>query len=304
EPGRGASFSVVLPITHTAPKEHDYDRPSIREVVAAYLPVPETVNQPNEKTAEEEQYAVLIVEDNHDVVDYLRTLLNHRFNLVAEYNGEQGLAKARALIPDIIISDIMMPAMDGLEMCRQLKADKRTSHIPIILLTAKADMFGRIEGLEAGADAYLNKPFNKTELLVRIDKLIELRAQLQERYRDIRFLFQPQYAQAAQGIHPEDHFMRELHAIIEANLDDPDFNIGQLCKQMGMSRASLYRKFKALTNQPISDFIRRVRLHQARQLLETTGLNVTQVAMNVGFKNLSTFSRSFREEFGLNPSEM
>ena len=133
--------------------------------------------------------------------------------------------------------------------------------------------------------------------------LIELRAQLQERYRDLSFLFQPSSKESAQNVHSEDLFMRELHAIIEAKLADPGFSIGQLCEQMGMSRATLYRKFRAIANQPLSDFIRRVRLHKARQLLETTEMNVTQAAMDVGFKNLSTFSRSFREEFGLSPSE-
>ena len=249
------------------------------------------------------QPTVLVVEDNPDVVEYIRAILSSRFQIEVEYDGKQGLAKSLKSIPDIIISDIMMPEMDGLEMCRLLKADKRTSHIPIILLTAKVDMASKIEGLQAGGDAYLAKPFDKTELLVRINKLTEMRAQLQERYRDLGFLFQNTNSRPEQDTHPEDHFMRELHAIIESNLADPDFSIGQLGEQIGMSRATLYRKFKAITNLPLSDFIRRVRLHKARQLLESGSLKVTEVAMDTGFKNLSTFSRSFREEFGISPSE-
>ncbi|MCB0596530.1 MAG: response regulator [Lewinellaceae bacterium] len=304
EPGKGAAFSFALPITRSAPVGHDYDWPDIREAVSAYISLPEDGRIPEEEAAGADQHTVLIVEDNADVVAYIRSVMNSRFHVVARHDGIEGLAKARALIPDIIISDIMMPGMDGLELCRQLKTDKRTSHIPIILLTAKADVTSRIEGLQAGADAYLAKPFNQTELQARIDNLIELRNRLQERYRDLSFLFQPKHALPEENIHPEDHFMRELHGIIEENLSDPNFSIIMLCGQIGMSRATLYKKFKALSNQSVADFIRRVRLHKARQLLETTTLNVTQVAIDVGFKNLSTFSRSFSEEFGVNPSEI
>ncbi|MCB0568345.1 MAG: response regulator [Phaeodactylibacter sp.] len=303
ELGKGTTFTVTLPITHNATAGHDLDRSIIREMMSAFAPLPDAANGPDGHSAGREKPTVLLVEDNPDVVEYIRSILPLRFHLEAEYNGKQGLAKACKLIPDIIISDIMMPEMDGLEMCRLLKADKRTSHIPIILLTAKVDMASKIEGLQAGGDAYLAKPFDKTELLVRINKLTEMRAQLQERYRDLGFLFQNTNSRPEQDTHPEDHFMRELHAIIESNLADPDFSIGQLGEQIGMSRATLYRKFKAITNLPLSDFIRRVRLHKARQLLESGSLKVTEVAMDTGFKNLSTFSRSFREEFGISPSE-
>ena len=304
EPGKGAVFSVTLPVTRSAPVGHEYGPSDIREAVSAYIPWQEAARQTEVKAVSPEQYTVLLVEDNEDMVAYIRAILNARFHCVAEPDGKQGLAKARTLIPDIIISDIMMPEMDGLEMCRQLKADKRTSHIPVILLTAKSDDASRIEGLQAGADAYLAKPFNQTELLVRAGNLIELRAQLQERYRDLSFLFQLRPDYPEEDIHPEDHFMRELHSIIEANLSNAQFSISQLCEQIGMSRATLYKKFKALSNQSIAHFIRRTRLHKARQLLENTSLNVSQVAIDVGFKNLSTFSRSFSEEFGLNPSEI
>ncbi|MCB9048336.1 MAG: response regulator [Lewinellaceae bacterium] len=304
EPGKGTVFSITLPITHNATAGYEYERSGIKESVSTYIPTPEAAGQAGGKATGHEQYTVLLVEDNRDVVEYISTVLSSRFHIVAEYDGQQGLARALILIPDIIISDIMMPAMDGLEMSRQLKADRRTSHIPIILLTAKADIASRIEGLQTGADAYLAKPFAPEELQAQIDNLIELRARLQERYRDLSFLFQPQHTLPDEDIHSEDHFMRELHGLIRDNLSDPDFSIGQLCEQIGISRASLYKKFKALSNQSIADFIRRVRLHKARQLLETTQLNITQVAIDVGFKNLSTFSRNFTEEFGVNPSRI
>ena len=165
-------------------------------------------------------------------------------------------------------------------------------------------LFFRLKGVGYPLRNDLASTFNLTELLVRIDKLTELRARLQERYRDLSFLFQPQLALPEDGLHPEGRFIRKLHDIIEDNLSDSNFSILQLCAQLGMSRASLYKKFKALANQPLADFIRRARLHRVRQLLETTGLNVSQVAIEAGFKNFSTFSRSFSEEFGLNPGEI
>ena len=301
KPGKGADFFITLPITRTAPMGHTYNTSTIRAAMSSYL---HPKNNELETDAPKEvsgRPTVLIVEDSPDVVAYLQAVLSSRFQIKVAQNGIEGLEKARKIIPDLIVSDIMMPEMDGLEMCQALKTDRLTSHIPIILLTAKSDHTSRIEGLRTGADAFLAKPFDKSELLVRVDKLIELRAKLQERYREIRFLFQtPQET----GSHPEDQFMHELRRIIEANLGDEQFSVTQLCKKMGMSRAQLYKKFKALTDQSIADFIRRVRLHKAYQLLQTTGQNVTEVSMETGFKNHSSFSRSFKEEFGVSPREV
>ena len=303
QPGEGAEFLVTLPITRTASLGQQFDPKAIKDAALPYLH-PEN-NQPFGDTLPTASTlpTLLIVEDSTDVVTYLQAVLSLRFQLKIAVNGKEGLAKARQFIPDLIVSDIMMPEMDGMEMCRQLKTDTLTSHIPIILLTAKADQPSRVEGLRTGADAYLAKPFDKAELLVRIDKLIELRAKLQERYRDIRFLFALKNT-STNDDHPQDHFMRDVQRIIEDHLGDPGFDVPQLCRELGMSRSQCYQKFKALTGQSPADLIRRIRLHKARQLLGAGRLNVSQVAAEVGFRNLSTFSRSFKEEFGVRPREV
>ena len=300
--GEGAEFLVTLPVTRTAPLSQQFDRNAIKEAISPYLH-PEA-NGPSEEVIYPLSTlpTLLIVEDSPDVVTYLQAILRLRFQVKVAANGKEGLAKARQFIPDLIVSDIMMPEMDGMEMCQALKNDMLTSHIPIILLTAKADQASRIEGLRTGADAYLAKPFDKTELLVRIDKLIELRATLQDRYRDIRYLFELKN-KPNDSDHPEDHFMKEVHRLIEAHLGEPGFDVPKLCKALGMSRTQCYQKFKALTGQSPADLIRRIRLHKARLLLETTGQNIGEVAAETGFKDLSTFSRSFRREFGVNPRE-
>ncbi|MCB9282917.1 MAG: response regulator [Lewinellaceae bacterium] len=301
--GEGAEFLVALPITRTAAPGQPVGRKAIKEAILPFLHPENDESSVDDSIPVSSQPTLLIVEDSPDVVTYLEAILGPRFHLKVATNGKEGLARARQVIPDLIVSDIMMPEMDGLEMCEALKTDMRTSHIPIILLTAKSDQTSRIEGLRTGADAYLAKPFDKTELLVRIDKLIELRANLQERYRDIRFLFELKNT-PADDPHPEDQFMKEVHGIIESHLSDPNFDVPQLCKELGMSRSQCYQKFRALTGQSPADLIRRIRLHKARLLLEATGKNIGEVSAETGFKDLSTFSRSFRREFGVNPREV
>jgi signal transduction histidine kinase/CheY-like chemotaxis protein len=298
---QGAAFTLSLPISRSVSPLEEWAPGEIKDKVFPYLEWPEEKPERADKTERKTPYTVLIVEDNEDVITYLHSILNPGFRLEVARHGKEGLAQARKSIPDLIVSDVMMPEMDGRAMCQQLKTDKLTSHIPIILLTAKADTESKIEGLEAGADAYLTKPFHKTELLVRMEKLIQLRTSLQERYRDLGFLFQPEPGFAP---HPEDYFLGELREVIESHLGDPNFSIANLCQLMGMSRTQLYKKFKALTQQSLAEFIRKVRLYKAREFLQTTHLNVTQVAMEVGFKNLSSFSRAFHEEHGMTPSEM
>ena len=185
-------------------------------------------------------------------------------------------------------------------MLERLKNDIRTSHIPVILLTAKADVASRLEGLETGAEAYLAKPFNKDELFIRLRKLVELRKNLRERYS--RFMLPEPTKDKL--LSREDAFMKKIHESFQQNLADESFGVEQLCGIMAMSRAQLYRKFKALTNRSIKEYLRSYRLHTARQLLAESELNVTQVAFEVGFKNLSHFSQCFREEHGISPSEV
>jgi len=193
----------------------------------------------------------------------------------------------------------MMPEMDGFELCKKLKDDYRTSHIPIILLTAKADIPSRIEGLETGADAYIVKPFNQRELLVRMQKLLELRRNLFSRYssgNSLEFSNDP-------VIQKEDKFFKKLNEIILKNLGDELFNIQTLCSEMAMSKSQLYRKFSALTNIRAVKYIRTLRLKKAKELLQTTSMNITEVGYEVGMKSVSVFSKLFKEEFGYSPTD-
>ena len=192
----------------------------------------------------------------------------------------------------------------ALRCAKTLKRDSRTSHIPIILLTAKTSTDARIRGFGEGADAYLPKPFNEEELSVRIEQLLELRKNLQQRYQQMGYLLKSGPSTAKTGFEKEDAFMKKLQQTVDEHLADLNFGTTQLCEAMGMSRSHLHLKIKALTNKSTSVFIRTIRLHKARQLLQQGHLNVSQVAMEVGFRNLSYFSRKFSEEFGYPPNKL
>lgn len=291
----GTECILHLPITNQA---KEVTLPSFN---AYHKQEPATTPENKETVSEEHPLTLLLVEDNPDIIRYLKSLLHHRYHLVTAANGREGLAKARGLIPDLIISDVMMPTMNGFTLCRHLKKDLRTSHIPIILLTARFDTESRMEGLQSGADVFLAKPFNREELFLRIAKLIELRRKLQQRYKS---LVKTLDSASATSNNTEDRFLKEVRTALEAHLDDEAFGIEALGKTLGMSRAQLYRKFAALTNTTLNRFLRSIRLNKAKTLLETTSLNVSEVAYQTGFKSPSHFSRVFSKEFGHTPSEV
>ena len=247
----------------------------------------------------EGQTEILVVEDNPDVRKYLRKLVKSDYIIREASNGVEGYQKAVKYIPDLIISDLMMPKMDGLELCKRLKNDEKTGHIPVILLTAKASVESRIEGLEIGADDYLTKPFNRKELQVRIANLIRQREQLRKRYsREISLHPQQTHIESA-----DERFLKRAIALIEKNMANPDFNVQDLRKELGMSKTQLHRKFVALTDQAPGTFLRTYRLRKAAQMLAAKQENVSQVAFAVGFNNLSYFARCFRDQFGVPPSQ-
>ncbi|MCO6492786.1 MAG: response regulator [Phaeodactylibacter sp.] len=296
-PGCGSTFTVQLPL-------HNEKAPGHPE---AALPGPIAGQReelaPNDESEETEQLTLLIVDDNQDVLQYLQSLLSDRYQTIMAKNGLEGFQKAAHHIPDLIISDVMMPVMDGFAFCQQLKTDLRTSHIPVVLLTARADAESKVAGLEAGADAYLAKPFNQKELFTRISKLIELRQALRSRYSEGALLNERDAAGKGGRFEKEDAFLREVRQLLESHLDDEEFGIAELCRSLGMSRSQLYRKFKAITSITVGSFIQKLRLAKAKKLLLTTDLNVSEVALETGFKNLSHFSRVFSETFGVAPSK-
>lgn len=243
---------------------------------------------------------LLIIEDNADVVSYMKAILQKEYKIEVAIDGRAGIDQAIRTIPDIIISDVMMPEKDGYEVCETLKADERTSHIPIILLTAKAAESDKIAGLRTGADAYLMKPFNKEELLIRLNNLLKIRKALQQKYASSLLPTTGQKALEAVADREELFLQKLQEAVLEA-LDNPDLGTEQLCRAANLSPSQLYRKMKALIDMPPNAFIRKIRLHKALELLKTTDLNISEIAYEAGFNDPNYFSRAFHKEFGKSP---
>jgi len=243
---------------------------------------------------------LLIVEDNPDVTDYISSFMEKDYRIVTAENGSIGLKKTLDKYPDIIISDVMMPEMDGFEFCEKVKTDEQLSHIPVILLTAKADLESKINGLEFSADDYVTKPFEARELLIRSKNLIEQRRKLREKFSSLIDL-KPEDISASSM---DEQLMQRLLSVFEDHIEEPEFNTSELAREVGLSRMHLNRKIQALTNLSTNDFIRTLRLQRAAQLLRNASGNVSEVAYKVGFNNLSHFSKSFRKHFGKLPSDI
>ncbi len=309
--GEGSEFTVLLPVTRNAPLSGTPEAADLIKVTDDQYEKASSYGEPlYPRQSPEELLSVvaagpaklpllLIVEDSSDVVLYLQAILKYEYRIEVAGNGSIGLEKALEIIPDIILSDVMMPVMDGIELLEKVKNDIRTSHIPVVMLTAKADIDSRLAGLERGADAYLAKPVDEKELHIQLKNLIDLRKRLHERYASLENL--PKTSD--KYIQKEDEFMIKIRQALEANLGDDEFGISQLCSELAVSHAQLYRKFKSLSNKTIADYLKSLRLHKARELLLTTSLNVSEVTYIVGFKNISHFSREFTHEFGKSPSE-
>lgn len=244
---------------------------------------------------------VLIVDDNADMRRYLRTLLTDKYYVTEAADGESGLKLAHESIPDIIVSDVMMPVMDGLQFCRKIKDDAMTSHIPVILLTARSTESQQVEGLESGADAYLTKPFSAQLLLARIDNLLKSRKQL-------RHLFDGKAKEESQEEEklsaPDRTFIDRLKAAIQKHLSESDLKMDDLGAELGISRVQLYRKVKALTGLSPVELLRQIRLQKAYSLLEHTDHTVSEIAYDTGFSSPGYFTTCFKKQYGKNPMEM
>ncbi|QQS37578.1 MAG: response regulator [Ignavibacteriales bacterium] len=245
---------------------------------------------------------LLIVEDNYDVREFIKDALGDSFHYEEAENGELGILKACDIIPDLIISDVMMPIMDGNAMTQKLKADQRTSHIPVILLTARSGSEDRIAGLETGADDYLTKPFDAHELMARIINLISIRKKLQEIFNADNLAAIPVSRKKLKGIDAE--FMQRVLKVIEEHISEEEFTIEDFGNEVGMSRSQMFRKIKALTGKSCSVYLRSIRLSKAKVMLKNNENNVSEIAYSVGFNSPSYFSHCFKEEFGYAPSEM
>jgi len=300
--GSGTEFTVRLPVTRSAPLEESPDLHELKNRVARFIWKNPGKEVRGELTRQEgnERPMLLIVEDNDDVVRYLMTLFKDDYDVIVAANGKEGMAKALEYVPDIILSDIMMPLTDGIRMLEMVKNDLRTSHIPVVMLTAMADIASRIEGLERGADAYIAKPFNREELKTQVRSLVSQRRKLQERYARIEHL---ELTDDSDFMY-EDKFMKHVREIMISNLSNEALDIRFICNALNMSRTQLYRKFRSLTNMTATRYLRSLRLHKARVLLSGGQVTVAEAAYRTGFRNVSHFSRSFTREFGINPSEL
>ncbi len=252
---------------------------------------------------DDDKVLVLIVEDNVDVRDFIKDSLGDEIAVIEASNGEQGIRKAEKLIPDLIISDVLMPKMDGNELTRILKNDEKTSHIPIILLTAKSGQESKLEGLETGADDYLTKPFDPKELQVRIKNLINIRRKLQEKFSDRDFITNMR-GKEKKLTNLEEKFIAKVLEVIDNHIAEEDFSIEQFGKEVGMSRVQLHRKLKALSGKSASLYIRSVRLSKAKKLIEEQKGNVSEIAYSVGFSSPEYFTRCFKKEYGVPPSDL
>lgn len=320
EPGKGSDFIVVIPREQEGDSQvihNDVDivdnsvnasastgKNVVDESVLQYIDdgdrsrgkVQQLVNENTNRPT------VLVIDDNTDIRQYERTLLQDEYIVLEAADGKEGLAVALKEVPDLVICDVMMPVMDGLEFTKQLKTNMATSHIPVIMLTAKNLEEHRAEGYEHGADSYITKPFHSKVLLARIENLLRQRQLLKNLY---------QGAQEAEKEISESHledrdkqFLKQLQAIIQKNLSDSEFGVEDMGQQIGLSRVQLYRKVKAMTGSSVVDLLRKARLAKARRLLETRSMSVSEVAYEVGFSAPSYFTKCFKEEYGMLPGDV
>ena len=300
--GKGSTFTIHIPVrqkgevtNQPTEKIEQLVEPSSAEEVPNQARHIDELIQPYQTDKPE----VLIIDDNIDIRTYLRSVLSEKYNVSEAADGKVGLELARKIVPDIVLSDIMMPVMDGLTFCQQLKTDKAISHIPVILLTARSLDEQRAEGYEHGADAYLSKPFSLRLLLSRIDNLIESRKKLNQTWS--KGVEDDEIGNISNEI--DKSFLKQLRKIIQENLANSDLSVEQIGDEIGLSRVQLYRKVKALTGYSPVEIVRKARLTRARHLLQTTERTVSEVAYAVGFSTPSYFSKCYKDEFGENPKK-
>ncbi|MEX2231295.1 MAG: ATP-binding protein [Cyclobacteriaceae bacterium] len=303
--GKGTTFTVWMPLgkektgkVETTDRGYPEGETISEDHVLSHATISERGNgKPAESS--EEHPVLLIVEDNADMRNYIRRTLFEHYHILEAANGGEGLQKAQEIVPDLIISDIMMPEMDGYKLCELIKTNELTSHIPVILLTAKADRASRLSGLETGADDYLSKPFDADELKLIIRNRIVERRKMRERFSREITLEPRQIAITSL----DEKFLQKVLGIIEIHMDDESFSIVELSEQAGYSHIHFYRKIKALSGQTPNMFLRTIRLKRAAEMLRNKSDNVAQIAYSVGFSSQSYFIKCFKDQFGMTPGQ-
>ena len=304
----GTCFEVVLPVR----TEHTIAAVQTPAMNFDFAPGTNIATGITESAEDGEKPTLLLVEDNDDVRQYLVACVSDQYRVMQAHNGRAGIEKALEHTPDLIISDVMMPEKDGFELCQTLKNDERSSHIPIVLLTAKASVESRIAGLSRGADVYLAKPFHREELMLTVANLLQSRRVMQERLRaalmvaqtatDIPNAATPVAPEFLPVLETEDAFVQKLRQYVEENISNTELSMEELSRAMTMSYQNLHRKLTALTSLAPVQFIRLIRLQKAKALLQTTRRPIGEIAFEVGFNDPKYFSRVFTEEFGRPPS--
>lgn len=300
EPGKGTTFVVRIPLVlDLLPQDAKFSEKRLKDSAKAKMP---------EISYSEEHFAavndgsnkILVVEDNEDLRIFIKSILAARYEVILAEDGAAGNAKAQEIIPDVIISDVMMPNMNGYELCSQLKTNDRTSHIPVILLTAKAGQKSKMEGLLQGADVYLSKPFDEQELLLRVQNLLKNRDRLWKKISNNKAILIDELELTS----VDDHFFKKVTSVIQDHMDDDTFSVEHLAKEVGFSRSQLYRKIKGLLNKTPNQLISEIRLNKAFELLENNSCSVSEAAYSVGISNMSYFTKIFKEKFGKAPSKV
>jgi DNA-binding response OmpR family regulator/two-component sensor histidine kinase len=293
--GKGTRFTIRIPYNEGT-ESNKTIAPEVTTSVQEINPAPETATvQPTDENSK----IMLIVEDNADVRQFISSHFMNFYQIHQAVNGKEGWEKALEVVPDIIISDIIMPESDGYELCKRIKNDERTSHIPVLLLTAMHSKDHELKGLAKGADDYITKPFDLSVLQAKVENMLSIRESLKEKYTSTMVLEPTNVVLAS----PDEKFLKRVIDVIEENIADSELDIENFALKVGVSRMQLYRKLNALTNMTVKEFIRHIRLKRATQLLEQQKLNISEVAYQVGFKDLSHFRKCFKREFGMSASE-
>jgi signal transduction histidine kinase/ligand-binding sensor domain-containing protein/DNA-binding response OmpR family regulator len=290
---KGTEFIVEIPITNKAEILSVTPKPEKITLIAN-----DTLTTYKDVNYKDDLPLILIVEDNSDVAHFIASCLDKEYNIIFAKDGQEGIDVTFKQIPDIVITDLMMPNVNGLELTKALKEDERSSHIPIIILTARSLEKDRFKGLKHGADAYLTKPFNKKELIIRIEQLILLRKKLQISYSS--YVSDKNIDDKKND--REAIFLKKVIKIIEKDISNSQLNAHSIAVNIAMSESQLYRKLKAISGKSTAIFIRSIRLLKAKKLLETTDMNISEVAYDCGFNEPTWFSKSFKEEYGVSPS--
>ncbi len=291
KPGKGTKFTIRIPYS-TATE-------TTMVVGANGTEAPSLTTTSETQDGKISERVMLIVEDNTDVRQFIRNHFNSFFQIYEAANGDEGWKAALETIPDIIISDIIMPKTDGYELCKRLKNDERTSHIPVLLLTAMHSKEHEIKGLTTGADDYITKPFDLTVLQAKVDNMLSMRDLLKEKYTATMVLEPTNVIISS----PNERFLQKVIDVVEENIADSELDIEKFASKVGVSRMQLYRKLHALTDMTVKEFIRHIRLKRATQLLEQEKLNISEIAYAVGFKDLSHFRKCFKREYGMSATE-